>query len=82
MLLRQLAHISGPFISTEWCFSKTLQNTIATPLIKKTSLSKEDLKNCWPVSGLSFLSKLVELIVAARIRSHIHSNDLGSQPRT
>ena len=53
-------------------------HAIVTPLIKKTSLSKEDLRNYWPVSGLSFLSKLVERIVAADIRSHIDSNDLGN----
>ena len=30
------------------------------------------------MSGLSFLSKLVERIVAAQIRSHMDSHDLGS----
>ena len=57
-------------------FPKPFKNAIVSPLIKKTSLSKEDLKNYQPVSGLSFLSKLVEHIVAAQIRSHIDANDL------
>ena len=35
-----------------------------TPLIKKSSLSKDDLKNFRPVSGLSFISKLMERVVA------------------
>ena len=48
-------------------FPKPFKNAIVTPLIKKTSLSKKDLKNYWPVSGLSFLSKLVEHIIAAQI---------------
>ena len=30
------------------------------------------------MSGLSFLSKLVEHIVVAQIRSHVDSNDLGN----
>ena len=30
------------------------------------------------MSGLSFLSKLVERIVAAQIRSHMESHDLGN----
>ena len=59
-------------------FQEPFKNTTVTPLIKKTSLPKEDLKNYWPVSGLSFLSKLVGRVVAAQIRSHIDSNDLGN----
>ena len=59
-------------------FPEPFKNAIVTPLIKKTSLPKEDLKNYRPVSGLSFLSKLMEHVVAAQIRSHIDSNDLGN----
>ena len=44
------------------------KQAIVTPLLKKSTLSKEDLKSYRPVSGLSFLSKLVERIVAAQIR--------------
>ena len=46
-------------------FLEPFKNAIVTPLIKKTSLPKEDLKNYRPVSGLSCLSKLVEPVVAA-----------------
>ena len=59
-------------------FPEPFKYAIVTPLIKKTSLPKEDLKNYWPVSGLNLLSKLVERVVAAQIRSHIDSNDLGN----
>ena len=38
-----------------------------TPLIKKTSLPVEDLKNYRPVSGLIFISKLVERVVAKQL---------------
>ena len=59
-------------------FLEPFKNAIVTPVIKKTSLPKEDLKNYRPISGLSFLSKLVEHVVAAQIRCHTDSNDLGN----
>ena len=40
------------------------KKAVVTPLIKKASLPAEDLKNYCPVSGLSFISKLVEREVA------------------
>ena len=45
---------------------------------RRPHLPKDDLKNYRPVSGLSFLSKLVERVVASQIRSHMDSNDLGN----
>ena len=40
------------------------KKAVVTPLIKKASLPIEDLKNYRPVPGLSFISKLVERVVA------------------
>ena len=40
------------------------KKAVVTPLIKKASLPVEDLKNYSPVYGLSFISKLVECVVA------------------
>ena len=59
-------------------FPNPFKQAIVTPLLKKSTLSKEDLKSYRPVSGLSFLSKLVERMVAAQIRSHMDSHDLGN----
>ena len=59
-------------------FPNPFKQAIVTPLLKKFTLSKEDLKSYRPVFGLSFLSKLVERIVAAQIRSHMDSYDLGN----
>ena len=59
-------------------FPNPFKQAIVTPLVKKSTLSKEDLKSYRPVSALSFLSKLVERIVAAQIRSHMDSHDLGN----
>ena len=38
------------------------KSAVVTTLMKKSSLSKDDLKNYRPVSGLSFISKLVERV--------------------
>jgi hypothetical protein len=40
-------------------FPPCFKNAVVTPLIKKSSLDKDDLKNYRPISGLSFISKLV-----------------------
>ena len=46
--------------------------------MKKASLPVEDLKNCCPVSGLSFISKLVECVVAKQLVDHIHRHGLDN----
>ena len=54
------------------------KNAVVTSLIKKPSLPVEDLKNDRPVSGLGFLSRLVECVVAKQLCEHIHSHDLDN----
>ena len=49
---------------------------IVSPLIKKSSLPPDKLKNYQPVSGLSFISKLVEHVVASQLNDHVTSNGL------
>ena len=41
-------------------FPDTLKLSYLTPLLKKPSLSKDDMKNYRPVSNLNFISKLPE----------------------
>ncbi len=60
----------------EGVFPPLFKNAHVTPIIKKPSLSKEDMKNYRPVSNLSFISKVVEKAVAARIQSHLSSSNL------
>ena len=67
-----------PLLDICWIFPNPFKQAIVTPLLKKSTLSKEDLKSFQLVSGLSFLSKLVERIVAAQIRSHMDSHDIGN----
>ena len=55
----------------------SFKKTVVTPLIK-ASLPVEDLKNYRPVSGLSFISKLVECVVAKQLVDHIHRHALDN----
>ena len=47
-----------------------------TPLLKKDGLDAEVLKNYRPVSNLAFISKLVEQVVASRIKGHLNRHNL------
>ena len=42
------------------------------PIFKKTTLSKEELNRYRPISNLSFISKILEGVVANRLSSHIN----------
>jgi len=57
-------------------FPDEMKLALVTPLLKKTSLSPEILNNYRPVSNLSFLSKLVERVVARQLRSHLETAGL------
>ena len=55
------------------------KSAVVTPLIKKSSLSKDDLKNYRPVSGLSFISKLVKRVVASQLSRHVSLHGLENE---
>ena len=42
-----------------------------TPILKKSSLDKEILKNYRPVSNLNFISKILERVVAVQLQTHL-----------
>ena len=46
------------------------------PLLKKLGSDVEVLKNYRPVSNLSFISKVIEKVVASRILDHMKENNL------
>ena len=52
------------------------KKAIVTTLIKKSSLPPNDLKKYRPVSGLGFISKLVERVVASQLNDHVSLNRL------
>ena len=49
-------------------FPDVLKVSHITPLLKKPTLSKDDMKNYRPVSNLNFISKIIEKIISNRIR--------------
>ena len=68
-----ILHIVNLCITTN-VFPLPCKSSIVTPLIKKPGLDAEILKNYRPVSNLSFLSKVIEKVIASRIISHIENN--------
>ena len=54
----------------------SLKFALVKPLLKKPTLDKDELGNYRPVSNLTYISKLVERIVAVRLRGHMLSNQL------
>ena len=59
-------------------FPNVLKLSHITPLLKKPSLSKDDMKNYRPVSNLNFISKIIEKIISNRIRSHLDKYNLSN----
>jgi len=57
-------------------FPDSLKNALVKPLLKKLSLDSQIYKNFRPVSNLSFLSKIIEKIVANRLFKHMSDNGM------
>ena len=54
------------------------KQALVTPLIKKKTLCRNEFKNYRPISNLSFLSKILEKIVAKRLNEHIEEQLLSN----
>ena len=59
-------------------FPGRFKQAVITPLIKKPSLARSELKNYRPVSGLCFISKLVERVASSQLIEHINRNGLDN----
>ena len=70
-----IANIINLSLSTG-LFLDNFKSCSVHPLIKKPNLDKETLSNYRPISHLSFLSKLTERVVKARLLSHLSTNNL------
>ena len=55
---------------------KSMKSAIVTPLLKKSTLDPDILKNYRPVSNLSYISKLLERVVAGRLTDYMTENNL------
>ena len=58
------------------CFPDMMKKALVLPLLKKSTLDKEILKNYRPVSNLSFLSKVIERACLKQLSYHMDTNDL------
>lgn len=54
----------------------SLKSAIVTPILKKSGLDTQILKNYRPISNLSFLSKTMERVVANRLSEHLNKWNL------
>jgi hypothetical protein len=54
----------------------SLKKALILPLLKKPGLDIDTLANFRPVSNLSYLSKLIERVIASRILEHMSINNL------
>ena len=84
-LIKQCSDILLPSITKlvnclliEGCVPYGFKPAEDSPLIKKATLPADDFKNYCPVSGLSFISKLVEKVVAKQLLEHIHVHTLDN----
>ena len=84
-LLKLCFNELGPIITnlvnlslSEGIFPSSFKQALVQPLLKKPSLSTDDLNNFRPISNLIFISKILEKVVASRIQSHLSSNSLSS----
>ena len=53
-----------------------MKKAIIKPVIKKSSFDSEEISNYRPVSNLSYLSKIMEKTVNARLETHLENNNL------
>ena len=63
---------------SEGYFPNQFKTAIVTPLLKKPSLDKSVLKNYRPVSGLNFVSKLIERTISKQLKDYLLSNNLDN----
>lgn len=82
-ILKQSIDVLLPIITTiinkslsESSVPSSFKEAVVRPLLKKQGLDNEVLKNYRPVSNLSFLSKILEKVVNARLEHHLVSNNL------
>ena len=57
-------------------FPTQLKSAIVIPLLKKPGCDQNVMKHYRPVSNLSFISKVIERVVASRLLDHMVMNDL------
>ena len=75
VLLPTLTRIVNESLSSG-TFPDEFKKAMITPVLKKPSLNKEELKNYRPVANMQLASKLVEKCAAKQVINHVQSNNL------
>ena len=52
------------------------KQAVVTPLLKKSGLDPNDLKNFWPMSNLPVISKILEKVVLTQLQFYLSENNL------
>ena len=74
-LLSSITKIMNLALTTE-TVSTHLKHAVMPPLLKKSNLDKETLKNYCSVSNLPFPSKVLEKLVAKILLKHMNAHNL------
>ena len=53
-----------------------LREAVVSPILKKSTMDKNILKNYRPVSNISYISKIMEKLVCSEINEHLDLNNL------
>ena len=77
LLAKPITTIINASIS-QGVFPQHFKQAHVTPLLKKASLPRQELKNYRPVSNLNYVSKLMEKVVANQIKGHVDGFGLGN----
>lgn len=82
-MLRETIDVLLPFLAAmcnaslrEGCLPVSQRHAIILPLLKKASLDPSEKKNYRPVSNLTFMSKVVERMVAQQLTDYLQLNSL------
>ena len=75
VLLPALTRIINHSI-TSGCFPSAFKGAHVMPLLKKSSLDRDTMKNYRPISNLPFVSKVVERVVASQLNAHMLEHSL------
>ena len=55
------------------------KDAIVIPILKKSSLPPDNLKNFRPVSNLPYISKVIEKVVASQLLQHLSLNNIDEK---
>ena len=83
-LLKEAADELVPILTTiinasirEANVPSSMKKAAVRPLLKKTNLNRDNLRNYRPVSNLTYASKILEKVISAQLDSHLQENHIA-----